>query len=291
MRRVLREQPVVGLDQVGRAGRTEHPEADLVLVHTQVQDQIVELARHRERPEIHAQRLHAGGGGRRRRLRCRHGDLGQAAAAIDLTRHPAVGDPIPLERARQRRECDAARVGRPITASRQLGRQLTHALVQSRARHDLVDQVPLHRPLALDAFLERREVVGAVAADLALVRQPRQTAGTRQHGQQRNLGQRHGGVAVVGHHDPLAGQRQLVAAAGARPGHRGHPHLVGFPGGLFHRIASLVGELAEVHFPAVRGLTQHADVRAGAENALLSRGQHHRPDLGMLEAQPLDGVV
>ena len=38
-------------------------------------------------------------------------------------------------------------VGRPVAARRQLGRALPHGLLQPRARHDLVDQAPLHRAL------------------------------------------------------------------------------------------------------------------------------------------------
>ena len=81
-------------------------------------------------------------------------------------------------------------------------------------RHDLVDQPPLHRALALDAFLDGAEIVGMVAAHLALVDHPRQPAGARQHRQQRHFRQRHGGGAVVGEDDVIGGERQFIAAAG-----------------------------------------------------------------------------
>jgi len=41
----------------------------------------------------------------------------------------------------------------------------------------------------------------------------------------------------------------------------------------------------------VAGLAEHADVRARAEDALLGGGEDDRAHLGMLEPQPLHGVV
>jgi hypothetical protein len=52
-----------------------------------------------------------------------------------------------------------------------------------------------------------------------------------------------------------------------------------------------VGELAEVHLVGMRGLREHADVRARAEHLVQAPGDHDGADLGMLEAQALDGVV
>src|SRR5213594_912667 len=163
--------------------------------------------------------------------------------------------------------------------------------VVPRSRHDLVHEAQLDRALALDAFLGRAEEVGAVAADFPLVHQPGEAARARKHSEQRHLGQRHGRVAVVGHHDPLGGQRQFVAAAGARAVDRGQPDLPGLRGGFLHGVARLVGELAEVHLEAVAGLAEHADVGARAEDALLAGGQEDRAHLRVLEAQPLERVV
>ena len=81
---------------------------------------------------------------------------------------------------------------------------------------DCIDQAPLDGALALDAFLDGAEGVGAVAAHLALVGDAGQAAGAGQHGEQRNFGQRNGRVAVVGEDDLVARERQLVAAAGRR---------------------------------------------------------------------------
>jgi len=51
------ERAVVRLDEVGAAGGREHPDPDLRLVRPEVQDQVVQLARERERPERDAERV------------------------------------------------------------------------------------------------------------------------------------------------------------------------------------------------------------------------------------------
>ena len=131
-----------------------------------------------------------------------------------------------------------------------------------------------------------------VAAHLALVGDAREPAGARQHRQQRQLGQRHGRVAVVGQHDVVGGQRQLVAAAGRRAADR-RTDTSGPSCALASsmRVARLVGELAEVDLVRVGGAGQHADVGAGAEHAVLAGLEHHHLHLRMLEAQPLHGVA
>src|SRR5205085_409573 len=48
--RVLREELVVRLEDVRVALGLQHPDADLVLVRTEVEDEVVELARERDRP-------------------------------------------------------------------------------------------------------------------------------------------------------------------------------------------------------------------------------------------------
>ena len=75
--------------------------------------------------------------------------------------------------------------------------------------------------LAAHAFGGGAEDVGEVAAHLALVGHARQAAGAGQHAEQRHFGQAHGGGAVVDQHDLVAGERQLVAAAGAGAVQRG----------------------------------------------------------------------
>src|SRR2546427_2932747 len=51
---VVREQPVVGLDELGPSHGPEHPDPNLRFVGAQVEDEIVELPREGERPERRA---------------------------------------------------------------------------------------------------------------------------------------------------------------------------------------------------------------------------------------------
>ena len=93
----------------------------------------------------------------------------------------------------------------------------------STSRHSL-------RALAAHALGGGAEEVGVVAPHHALVDQPRQPAGAGQHGEQRQLGQRHRARAVVGQQDLVAGQRQLVAAAGGDAVDRADVALAGMLG-------------------------------------------------------------
>ena len=135
------------------------------------------------------------------------------------------------------------------------------------------------------------EDVGEVAADVALVDDPGQAAGAGQHGEQRHLGQRHRRRPVVDEEDLVAGQRQLVAAAGRGAVDGGDPDLAGVGRGVLDAVAGLVGELAEVDLVGVRRPGQHLDVGAGAEHLVEAAGDDDGVHLGVLEAQALDGVV
>ena len=65
--------------------------------------------------------------------------------------------------------------------------------------------------------------------------------------------------------------------------------------GVLDAVAGLVGELAEVDLVAMGRPGEHLDVGAGAEHLARGRvgaaGDDDRLDLGVLEAQPLHGVV
>jgi len=163
------------------------PEADRFLVGAQVQDQIVELARQRERPERVAGSMNPARVRRRRLGRPAHRDLGEGTPSIDVTRDVAVADAVAVDRALERRQGDTAGPGRTIGAGGELGGAPPHDLVERRARRDLVDETPFHGPRALDSLLDRAEEVGAVAAHAALVDQPREAAGAGEHGEQRDL--------------------------------------------------------------------------------------------------------
>ena len=98
--------------------------------------------------------------------------------------------------------------------------------------------------------------------------------------------QRHRRAAVVDQHDPVAGQRQLVAAAGRGAADRRQIALAGIGRGVLDREARLVGEFAEIDLVRVRRLGERADIGAGAEHVVLAGADHHRAHLGVLEAQP-----
>ncbi len=103
---------------------------------------------------------------------------------------------------------------RPIAPSpaSSAARSATRAC-EARARHDLVDELPLDRALAAHALGRRREEVGVVAPHAALVDDPREPARAGQHAEERDLGQRDRRRAVVDEQDLVAGERELVAAA------------------------------------------------------------------------------
>ena len=85
----------------------------------------------------------------------------------------------------------------------------------------VVDEPPVLGALAAHAFGRRAEHIGEVVAHVALVGEARQAAGARQHAEQRDLGQRHRRRAIVDQQDLVAGERELVAAAGAGAVDRG----------------------------------------------------------------------
>ena len=116
---------------------------------------------------------------------------------------------------------------------------------------DRVDQPPLDGLLALDAL-------GRVANTSARSRRTWRLSTTRvsppvpgSTAEQRHLGQRDRRGPVVDEHDLVAGQRQLVAAAGRGAVDRGDPRLARVGGGVLDAVAGLVGELAEVHLVVV----------------------------------------
>ena len=153
-----------------------------------------------------------------------------------------------------------------------------------------IDESPLDRAFAFDAFDQRAEEVREVAAHVALVDDAREAAGAGQDAEQRRLRQAHRRIAVVDEHNLVAGERELVAAAGADAVQRGQELQSRMRARILDRQPRFVGELAEVHLRAVRRSAQHHDVGAGAEDALLQRADDDGVDFGMLEAKALDRV-
>jgi len=163
--------------------------------------------------------------------------------ALDLDLHARIGDGVGSDRALDRRQGDALRVARPVGLGGQLPGGVLHGLLELGVGRHLVDQAPLDRAGALDAFLGGAEGIGQITPHLALVGDPREAARSRQHRQQRQLGQRHGGAAVIGQQDVIGRQRQLVAAAGRRAADRAHVFLPARRRSRPHGVARLVREL------------------------------------------------
>ena len=90
-------------DELDAPLRLEHPDPDLLLVGAEMEEEVIELARDPEGPELRAGRVNRLQGGRRWRGRALHGDLGHPARAIDDARDRAVADSITVDRARERR--------------------------------------------------------------------------------------------------------------------------------------------------------------------------------------------
>ena len=167
---------------------------------------------------------------------------------------------------------------------------LAHGGVEPARGRDLVDQAPGLRGLATHPLAAGGDHVGEVLADPPLVDQPGEPARARQHRQQRNLRHGHGGRAVVDQDDLVAGERELVSAAGGGAVDRREVGLAGALGRVLDRAPRLVGELAEVHLPPVLGLGEHPDVGARAEHLVQPAGDDDGPDPGVLEPEPLHRV-
>ena len=157
-------------------------------------------------------------------------------------------------------------------------------------RVNRVNKAAFNGALPADAFSERAEIVSEVAANLALVDDAGQAAGAGQDTKQGGLGQAHRSAAVVHQDDFVTRQCELVATAGTDAIDSGEEFDPAVGAHVFHAEARLVGEFAEVHLERVARAAEHEDVGAGAENARLETGEHHRMHFRMLETQALQDV-
>ena len=236
--------------------------------------------------------LDAGLDDRLRRLRLRgarrlDGEGGGALRAVDLDGDETVAQRVGFHRALQRGQLHALGIRRPVALRGQRQRALLHLLREDLRLGDVVDQPPVLGLLPAHAFGGGAEDVGQVVPHVALVGHAGQAAGARQHAEQRHLGQAHRRRAVVDQDDLVAGQRHLVAAAGAGAVHRGQELQAAVLRRVLEPVARLVGELAEVHLPRVARDAEHEDVGARAEHLVLQAGDDHRAHLGVLEADPV----
>ena len=293
-------QPVVFVRQQGRVRRQdgrciarslEHPGADVQFVGAHVQDGVIQFAHHLQRPPVHACGFDSRDVGGLRRGRGFDGESGDALGAVDFHGDVGVSQGIGCNGAVQRSEGHAfGTCGADAASGQFLGTGL-HGFFEHGGLGDRIDQTPVHGFLTAHTFDAGAEDVGQVVAHMALVGHAGQAAGARQHTQQRHFGQRHGAGAVIDQHDFIASQSQLVAAASAGAVQGRDEFQAVVLAGVFDAVAGFVGELAEVHFPAVGGHAQHEDVGTGAEHAVLQAGHHHRAHFGVLKADALQCVV
>ncbi len=264
---------------------------DRQLVGAQPQDRVVELAGGGQQPGLVAllvQLLDAA----RHGGRAEDGDRGGARLPVEDHAHVLVAGRVAVDLTLQGGELHALRAGAGSGRRRGgLGRAAGDLLGELAGLRDAVDEPPLDGALAADALGGGREDVGEVTPDATLVDDAGEAAGAGQHAEQRDLGQRYRRGVVVDEHDLVARQRQLVAAARGGAVDRGDRAEAGVGRGVLDAVAGLVGELAEVHLPAVRRRGEHLDVGARAEHAVLGAGDDQGLRLGVLEPDPLDRVV
>ena len=158
-------------------------------------------------------------------------------------------------------------------------------------RRGAVDQPPGLGAIGAHPFGGRAKDVGEIAPHLALVDQPSEAAGAGQYRQQRHFGQADRARPVVDHDNLVTGECQLIAAAGTSAVYGCDEFETGVRARILDSVAGLVGEFAEIDLFGVARLTQHVNVCARAEHALLAARQNHDPHLGMLEADSVERVI
>ena len=151
---------------------------------------------------------------------------------------------------------------RTLAVGRQGLGMLGHYLRKLRRLGNRVDQAPVHRFLAAHTFHAGTKNIGQIVAHMAFVGDAGQATRARQHTQQRHFGQRHAGGAVIDQHNLIAGQRQLVAAAGTCAVHSRDKFQTTVATAVFYAVAGFIGEFTKIHFPSVAGQTQHENIGA-----------------------------
>src|SRR5205807_2003398 len=115
-----------------------------------------------------------------------------------------------------------------------------YELPEPGGRRDVIDEPPRLCTIGAHAFGGGAKHVGEVAPDLALVDEARQPARSGQDAEQRHLGQADGARSVVDHDDLVAGERELIAAAGAGAIYGGDEFEAGMRARILDAVARLV---------------------------------------------------
>src|SRR5437763_312650 len=149
--------------------RLEHEQRDLEFVDAQMQDRIVELARHLQRPErgtLRDQAIEIGG---RRRLGGLDRNRRRPRKPIDVDADKTVADAVLVDAAIELRQLNAFAAGVAFRGGGKFPGAIGNPGFELAVRRDLVDQAPCDGPLALDALLAGAELIGVVSAYLALI--------------------------------------------------------------------------------------------------------------------------
>ena len=272
--------------------RLQRQSPDLAMVRAQHQQRVVQFARHHERPpagaglddlpEI-AENLVAAGTG--------YGHLCDSFIGRNVDLNPAVAVAALVDQTFERREGNAGGIDRPIAFIRPGAGPFFDQLPEASGRRNPIYQLPCLGAIGAHPFGSGAKDVGEITPHLALVDQPGEAAGAGQHRQERHFGQADGARPVVDHDDLVTGERQLIAAAGAGPVYGGNEFETRMGARILDAVAGLVGESAEINLFGVARLTQHVNVGAGAEHALLAARDHHHPGFGMLKPDAVERIV
>ncbi len=217
-----------------------------------------------------------------------HREGGDTASAVDLHGDVRVAQRVGFDAALQGRQLHALaprpgdRWRRPVRAARSCTRAANWLglTASSTSRHSTA-----FCPRTPSAVVQKMSARSWRTWRLSVTRvRPPVPGSTPSSG---TSGQAHGAIAVVHQDDLVAGQGQLVAAAGAGAVHRGEELQAAVLGRVLQAVAGLVGELAEVHLPGMAGDAQHEDVGAGAEHLLLGAGDDDGAHFRVLEADAL----
>src|SRR5579872_6349227 len=112
-----------------------------------------------------------------------HNESRGRIVAIDRDIEMRIVNAIALDTARERFQHNATLRPRSIGTRRKLIGLARRRLKKLRALNNLIDETPLDCALAAHTFFGGAEKIRAIAAHSALVDQPREASGARQHRQ------------------------------------------------------------------------------------------------------------
>jgi len=252
----------------------QQPQANFFVIGTQHQDGIIQFTRHRQGPPVHtllqdcidirryvfSRRLDRQGYGAPFCVQ-RHIDIGIAVAVIPNF----TGD---------RGHLNAFGLAGSFAVLRQFSGAGIHLFHKALLGRDMIDQVPFLGALTANAFSRRAENICQIAAHFTLFGQTGQATCTRQYAQQGHLWQADCAGTIINQENFITGQRHFIAAPCRHAITGRNEFQARMFRAVFNGVTGLIGELTEIHFPAMGGLAQHVDIRARTEHAIQA-GRHN----------------